>query len=148
MASDTRAERTGGSGALWRAVLQYSRFATVGVAATLIHVTTFAILIELAGVLPLVANVVGFGVAVFVSFIGHFLWTFAPQIGETVVYRSRTRTTLIRFVFVALLGLALNSLAVYLMVDILGLPYGMAIILMVGPVPGVVFALNKLWAFT
>ena len=147
IASDTRAERPGRIGTLLRVALQYLRFGAVGGAATLTHVATFVALIEIAGVQPMLANAIGFGIAVFVSFIGHFRWTFAPQFGGTVGFRCRARTALVRFVVVALIGLALNSLAVYLVVDVLALPYGVAILVMVGPVPGVVFALSKLWAF-
>jgi hypothetical protein len=48
---------------------------------------------------------------------------------------------------IALAGLALNSLAVYLVVNRLGLPYQYALVLMIGVVPLLVFALSKFWAF-
>jgi hypothetical protein len=46
-----------------------------------------------------------------------------------------------------LTGLALNSLAVYLVVHLLGLPYQYAIVLMISVVPLLVFVLLKFWVF-
>jgi putative flippase GtrA len=126
---------------LWRLGLQYGRFGAVGAAATATHVTLFAGLIELVGLAPLVANLGAFGVAVLVSFVGHRHWTFRPA-AERAASRS-----LCRFVVVALIGLALNSLTVYLTVDLLGLSYRYALVLMVSVVPLAVFTLSKLWAF-
>jgi putative flippase GtrA len=130
---------------LLRVGMQYARFGTVGVAAAAIHVLMFSASIELAGLAPLAANFVGFGVAVVVSFFGHFQWTFRGQTAGGS--RRRQRTALARFTLVALTGLALNSLAVYVVVNLLALPYHYAILLMISVVPLVVFALSKLWAF-
>jgi putative flippase GtrA len=98
----------------------------------------------LAGLAPLAANFVAFGIAVLISFFGHFRWTFR---GQTAGGRHRQRTALLRFIIVALTGLALNTLAVYGVVNLLAWPYYYAIALMISVVPLVVFALSKFWAF-
>jgi putative flippase GtrA len=136
-----------GPGGLGWLARQYLRFGTVGIAAAAVHITSFVALIEVAGAPPLIANAIAFGIAVLVSFVGHFRWTFAGGSGRAIQHARSARAALIRFVAVALLGLALNSLAVYLVVDALALPYGLAIVLMVTVVPGVVFTLSRLWAF-
>lgn len=124
--------------------LQYTRFGTVGLAATVTHVVMFTASIELAGLRPLIANLAAFAVAVLVGFVGHFHWTFRDHPGRR---ERRQSLLLIRFVVVALTGLALNSLVVYLVVDVAHLPYPYAIAVMVLFVPIPIFALNRLWAF-
>jgi putative flippase GtrA len=130
----------GGTGAAL--VTQYLRFGIVGLGATLTHALIFVTAIELAGMAPLLANLVAFGIAVLVSFFGHCHWTFrrAGAAGPGV-------RALVRFVVVALTGLLLNSLIVYGIVHLLGWPYPIALLLMVSLVPLVVFALSRAWAF-
>jgi putative flippase GtrA len=130
---------------LFHLALQYARFGTVGLAAAAIHVSMFTAFIELAGFVPIAANFVAFGIAVLVSFFGHFLWTFRSQTASGGWKRQRTAFS--KFIIVALTGLALNSLAVYVVVNHLAWPYQYAIVLMLSVVPLVVFALNKFWAF-
>ena len=60
--------------------------------------------------------------------------------------RSASRT-LSKFIVVTLIGLCLNSLAVYMVTEALALPYVYAILLMVSVVPITVFLLSKIWAF-
>ena len=104
--------------------------------------------IEAGGLPPLAANVAAFGVAVVVSFFGHFCWTFRSEpAGAAAALHRRMRAAFARFAVVALLGLALNSAAVVLTVDLLALPYPFAILLMVSVVPLAVFALSRFWAF-
>jgi putative flippase GtrA len=125
--------------------LQYARFGAVGLAATATHAVMFTGLIEFAGLAPLVANFAAFGTAVLVSFFGHFHWTFRSQTGAHGWQQQRA--AFMRFAQVALAGLALNSLAVLLVVNLLALPYPYALILMVTVVPLVVFAMSKFWVF-
>ena len=121
--------------------LQYSRFVTVGLAATLVYVLVYVGSIELWATRPLAANALGFAVAVNLSFLGHRGWTFhVPQ-------RQHPGRSLARFWTVALLGFALNSLFVQLVTGPLRLAYGWAIPLIAGVTPVVTFALSKRWVF-
>jgi putative flippase GtrA len=130
---------------LLRFVLQYARFGAVGLTAAATHVLIFSAGIQFAGLAPLVANCIAFSMAVLVSFLGHFRWTFRDQTAGGKWHQQRA--ALIRFTFVALTGFALNSLAVYVVVNVMLWPYYFAIILMLTAVPVVVFALSKFWAF-
>jgi putative flippase GtrA len=129
---------------LLQLTLQYARFGAVGLAATATHAVMFMSLIELMGLRPLGANFAAFGIAVLVSFLGHAHWTFPRQTGDRT---WQQRATFMRFALVALTGLALNSLAVLLVINILAQPYQYALVLMICVVPLIVFALSKLWAF-
>ena len=122
-------------------LLQYGRFAVVGLGATLLHVLVYAGLIELLAASPLLANTLGFAVAVNLSFVGHRHWTFK---GESP---ADARRSLMRFWLVALIGFLLNTAFVWLVTGPLGLAYGWAIPLIAGVTPLATFALSKLWAF-
>ena len=125
--------------------VQYAQFGAVGLTAAATHVLIFTLCIELADIAPLVANCIAFGVAVLVSYFGHSRWAFREQTAGND--RRRQRTALQRFVVVALFGFALNSLAVYLCVNIMGWPDYSPIFFMLTVVPLAVFTLSKFWAF-
>lgn len=121
--------------------LQYGRFVVVGFLATLVHVAVYAGTIQFLGAAPLLANTLGFVIAVNLSFLGHHFWTFHdPQV-------ERSRSGLIRFWGVALTGFLLNTLFVQLITGTLGLSYAWAIPPMVGVTPFVTFLISKFWAF-
>ena len=82
-------------------IWQIARFSLIGAAATLIHLLVGVTLIH-AGWLPLIANAAAFCVAFFVSFAGHFGYTFPP--GSNSMSES-----LLRFLVVALSGFAANE---------------------------------------
>lgn len=133
---------------LLKAAIQFIKFGAVGGAATLTHVGSFSLGIELFGMRPLVSNLAAFCMAFGVSFAGHFCWTFRDQ---TKVRRQGSRLpweALFRFLAVAVAGLALNSLAVFLVVNKFNLPYGYACVLMLTVVPFCTFMLSKFWAFS
>lgn len=130
--------------ALYRTFVQGLKFGTVGAAATGVHVVAFILWIELAGLAPIWANVAAFCVAVTVAFTGHFSWTFSHHAGPD---KPGLHGTFAKFVVVALAGLAMNSLCVYLIVDALSLSYIFAAVLMSTVVPACVFALSKFWVF-
>lgn len=130
-----------------RVAMQFIKFGAVGGAATLTHVGSFTLGIELFDLQPLMSNLAAFCVAFGVSFVGHFCWTFHDQ---TMIKKQNSRLpwrALLRFLMVAITGLVLNSLAVFLVVNQLGLPYGYACALMLTAVPLCTFILSKFWAF-
>lgn len=124
--------------------VQYLKFGAIGSAATFVHVMAFILWVEVVGMAPLWANVAAFSIAFMVAFTGHFQWTFrAPGTGKP----KRWEPALGKFIVVSLTGLALNSLSIYIVVDMLAMPYLYAVGLMVTVVPAFGFGLSKLWAF-
>lgn len=128
---------------LWRFGLQAAKFGSVGLAATATHVTIFSVVIEIWNIDPMLSNLIAFCFAFGVSFFGHFHWTFSDG---GVACRNR-RSAGIRFLFTALIGLALNSLVVYAVEHVFRLPYIYATIGMIFLVPPVLFIMSKYWAF-
>jgi putative flippase GtrA len=125
-------------------VLQLGRFGVVGALATLTHALTFAAAIEALQLRPLLANFLGFALALCVSFLGHHHWTFRADARGG---RPHAPSMFLRFALVALAGLALNSLIVVVVVEQLGLDYRIAMLLMMTLVPLVLFRLCKRFAF-
>lgn len=121
---------------LGRGVLRY---AIVGVLGTAIHFGVLAALVELGGVEPVLASAAGFIVTLIVSYVLNHRWTFASP--------ARHRTAFARYTAVSLLGLALNSLIMYLSVHVFGLWYIAGQALVVAAVPALNFVLNRSWSF-
>ena len=114
---------------------QLVRFGIVGVAATLTHAAIFVGAIEYLGILAVPAVMLAFSVALIVSHLGHHQWTF----------RSTTshRESFPRFALVAIFGLGMNTLITWIVVDVLGMWYGIALILGILSVPPLTFLLSR-----
>lgn len=138
-------ENTQCSSPLLQLLAQGMRFGIVGLLATGVHIMVFVGCIEILDIAPLWANFPAFLVALVTSFIGHFTWTFRMQHREL---ETCWRPVLLKFTVVSCFGLGLNTLAVYLVVNLLGYPYLYAVLLMVTVVPAAIFLLQKFWAFT
>ena len=125
-------------------VQQGGKFGVVGLLATATHVGMMIVLVEWFHWRPLTANFGAFSIAFIVSFFGHYRWTFANQ---AIQDAGSWRRPFARFIVTSLIGLALNSLAVFAIVDVAGLSYVYALAVMVSLVPGVLFVIGKFWAF-
>mgnify|MGYP005843857041 CR=1 FL=1 len=118
---------------------QLFRFGAVGVLATLVHVSA-ALVATVAGVPPLAANLVGFAVALSVSYLGHARVTFGimPRFGMEAG----------RFAVTALMGLCASSLTVWLLAVRLGLGMGVAMAAVALIVPAATYLGLRFWVFT
>lgn len=120
-------------------LLQVARFGVVGVAATAVHSVVVISLVELRVLPPTPANVLAFCCALFVSYFGHYYWTFQSA--------SQHRSTFLRFSVAAATGFALNYGIFFLIVDSWHAHYLIALCVVFVVVPAVTFFMNKLWAF-
>ena len=128
---------TGGpKGATIRSV---ATFGGVGILATITHVVIGLSLTEAVGLAPFTANIVAFMTAFLVSYFGHKTYSFKS--------RAKHAQAAPRFLAVAVLGLILNQLIVFICVNVLGWSYVVALALIVSLVPVVVYFLSRLWAF-
>ena len=115
------------------------RFGLTGALATVTHVTVFVLLVELMQLRPVIASVPAFGVAVGVSYFLNYRWTFTAS--------GPHRVMLPRFVLVSVTGLVLNLLITYLFVDVWGLWYGLALMVIIMVIPLSTYLLSKFWVF-
>jgi putative flippase GtrA len=123
---------------------QFLKFGVVGALATATHVSLYVLLVEWPELDPLTSNFLAFCVALLVTFLGNYHWTFAEEVRSGKLKRLRS---FLKLSLAALTGLALNSAIVVLIVDILRLEYLLAIPFMVTLVPVVTFLITRLWAF-
>jgi putative flippase GtrA len=117
----------------------FVRFGAFGVVATLIHVAIFTSLVEWFGVAPVWASVPAFLCAMLFSYLANSKWTFQVDVAHG--------THLPRYTLVSLLGLGLNVLITYAVVDVLRLWYGFALGLVVTAVPVLTYLLNRHWTY-
>jgi len=119
---------------------QALRFALVGAAATCTHYLVAlisAIYVDLYG-----ANLLGYLVAVAISYLGHQRFSFRVAAKDISHQRQ-----LPRFVAGSLGGLALSYLLLALMRGFFGAPNWLSLAVATGLVPVYAFLLNKLWVF-
>lgn len=121
-----------------RLLRQLASFGTVGVFATLAHVATAWMLIDLAALDSYLANGLGGASAFLVSFLGNACFTFTTD-------RSLLRCAG-RYLFVSLFSFALTS-AILAFVERNGLPTWLYLAIVLATVPPATFMLAKLWAF-
>ncbi|MEL7257610.1 MAG: GtrA family protein [Pseudomonadota bacterium] len=121
-------------------IQQLSRFAGVGALATLLHVTVALIVAEGLGAAPQLANLTGFLAAVSFSYLGHGYFTFSTKLKHRIHGP--------RFLSVSVLGLCVSSGSTYVIADMAGLPFWMAMGVVAIAVPFSTFILCKLWVFS
>lgn len=117
---------------------QISRFGFVGVLATIVHVSVGMGMHEGVGMAAFWANLIAFACALGVSFIGQTRLTFPDS--------AVSHGTFARFTVVAVTGLGLNQLIVWVVVSVFGGPYELALVIIFLTVPAVTFLLLKFWA--
>ena len=117
---------------------QLSRFGLVGLIATAVHAMIGLGLHNGLGLTPLIANFFGFGLALCVSFFGQTRLTFPGATADMSAFG--------RFATVAVTGLSLNQLIVWIMTGLFAQPYWLALCIILATVPWVTFMLLKFWA--
>jgi putative flippase GtrA len=120
-------------------VRKFARFAVVGVVATLTHTVLFAIAIEWLRIEPVAATALAFTLAMLVGYTLNRRWTFAARGGADA--------KLWRYMVAALIGLAANSLIMFLAVHAVHWSPYVGLVWSVLLMPPLTFALNHLWVF-
>jgi putative flippase GtrA len=116
-------------------------FLAVGGSAAFMHLAVVAVLVERFHVSPLMANLGGFFVAFCLSFSGHYLLTFRDL-------KAGLLPSLIRFLFIALLGFAVNQMVYAVLLDWVGVKwYFPALFVVLLGVAIMTFTLSRRWGF-
>jgi putative flippase GtrA len=117
-----------------------ARYATVGGSAAAVYYLSAIALVELGGLQPLAANPFAFLVAFLANYSGQRAWTFSDS---TRPHRS----SLPRFLGVAVVSFSLNQTLFYLLLSQTALPYLLSLPIAAGSVALLSFILSLLWAF-
>lgn len=132
----------GQGGALSAVIVQYLRFGLVGLFVTALGVGAYWVPATFFGVAPLLANLLGYAVAVAFGYVLHSRISFR---GHGRRDRQGVRTA--RFFVVSLVSLVLNSLFVWVLTGPLDGPTWWPVIPMLFVTPLVTFSLNRQWVF-
>ena len=123
----------------WQLISQFIRFAGVGIIGTIVHYTILIFSVQLLGITPVPASVMGFVSGGIVNY----------YLNYRITFRSRKRhyEAFSKFFSIALVGLLFNTALMTLFVEILNWHYLVAQIITTGLVLVWNFAGNKLWTF-
>lgn len=118
---------------------QLVRFGLVGVTAAAIHFAIVVLLVQKAGLAPLVANIFGFLISFQASYWGHRCWTFqGTMIVHTIAFP--------KLLLVQVLNLAANEALFYVFLAC-DLPYPVALLIVLTILPLYTFVISKVWVF-
>lgn len=120
-------------------LLELIRFALVGGFATFVHQGVAWGLHALADLTPYWANLSGFLAALIASYLGHFYWTFQKTSGH--------ERHLPRFMVIAWTGYFLSNVSIFVIVDLIGWPFELALAINTVLLPVSSWLLNRFWAF-
>lgn len=118
---------------------QVFRFGVVGVIATLTHLGVLVLCVEVFDMDAVIASTLGFVAAVADSYFLNYHWTFESGHGH--------RHTFWRYAVVTLIGLALNTSIMTMLVNLLHWWYLWAQLAVLLVVPLSNFLLNRYWTF-
>lgn len=123
----------------------YRQLIRFGIGGGLVTALSTAVYWSMATMLhmrPLIANVIGYLIAVLTGYFLHSQWSFKGH-GR----RDNIARTTGRFFLVSLVSLGLNSLWVWLLTGVLHGPTWWPVPFMLVVTPGVTFVLNRVWVF-
>ena len=115
------------------------KFGLVGLFATLTYYFSAISLREvLYGFSIMITNLIAYCLAMFVSYVGHYFWTYNAK--------GSHGATFAKFIASALFGSALNSAIVYICMSF-SMQYKSAMFVAIVLVPAVAYVINKKWVF-
>lgn len=120
-------------------IKQLFRFGVVGGVATLLNSAVFIILVNALKIEPLLGNFLAFLAAFSVSYFGHSWWTFK--------HTRHSKEKVMKFLLTSLIGLAVNSAFVWILMHKLHQSAYVATLPMIFVTPLFIFFINKSWVF-
>ena len=118
---------------------RFIKFGLVGVLNTIINWILF-ILLNSMGVYYIISNIIAYSISTLNSYLWNSKWVF-KYTGDNV------NQTTFKFLTLNIIGLVLNTIILFLLVDIIKLPKIIALIIATGVVMILNYFINKLWVF-
>lgn len=119
---------------------QVAWFVAVGCAAAATHWVCAVACVAWFEVRPFLANFIGWSVAVFVSFLGHYFLTFRHQ-QKTLLPAIR------RFLAISASGFAINEVAFVSLLRVTKVPYYWLLAMILLAIAALTFVFSRFWAF-
>ena len=118
---------------------RFIKFGLVGVLNTIINWILF-ILLNSMGVYYIISIIIAYSISTLNSYLWNSKWVF-KYTGDNV------NQTTFKFITLNIIGLVLNTIILFLLVDIIKLPKIIALIIATGVVMILNYFINKLWVF-
>jgi putative flippase GtrA len=118
---------------------KFIRYAIVGAIGTAIYLFILTLLIEFLRYDPVISSALAFILIVIISYILNYKWTFRAK--------SRHRISFPRYLTVSFIGLLLNTIIMFLAVNVFSIWYGLAQVIAIVLIPISNFILNFYWSF-
>jgi putative flippase GtrA len=119
---------------------QISWFIVVGCAAAATHWLVAVACVAGLEVVPSLANLIGWSVAVFVSFSGHYFLTFRQQ-------KKSLLPAIGRFLVISASGFAINEIAFVTLLKLTDIPYYLLLAIILLAIAALTFVFSRYWAF-
>lgn len=119
--------------------ISFIKFGLVGVSNTLVNWIIFFILNSI-GVYYITSNIIAYLIATVNSYFWNSKWVFKYKKEESI------RTSL-KFILLNLIGLVLNSIILYLLVDLFNYNKMISLIIATGIIMIINYFINKVWVF-
>jgi len=120
-------------------IMNFFRYIIVGGFGAVVHVGIIFLLVEFIKLSPLVSSVIGFVFVLIISFLLNKHWTFQIKVNQKFQFT--------KYLIVSLIGLLLNTLIIFITVNVLNWSYEYGVIIMVIVVALNNFILNQFWTF-
>lgn len=115
------------------------RYAVAGSASALTHLGTTAVLVEVAGLRPVIASTIGFVASIVVSYLLQRRWVFNSPVSN--------RLAVPRFLTVTAIGFLLNASILWVGTEMLDIHYAPVQLVALVAIPVSNYLLNSLWTF-
>lgn len=116
-----------------------ARFGIVGIAATIVHLSTVYLILENSSVNVIFSNGIGFATAFIVSFTGHYYWTFRSD--------RAVASAIKRFFLVSFGGFIANSICLEFLISSAFFSQFTSVFVSIFVIPIATFLLGKIWVF-
>ena len=120
-------------------LVQFLNFAWVGTVATALQYLVLIVLVQFGDLKPALASSLGYAAGAGINYLLNYYYTFASE--------RRHFQAMLKFLTVAVIGLAVNSLIVAVATEKLRLHYLLAQVIATGVVLMWNFSANRLWTF-
>lgn len=119
--------------------MYFIKFLGIGAIATIIQYIIFIVLVEFSSLTIVLASALGYGISSIFNYLMNYHYTFSSD--------AKHKVAALKFTLVALVGLSLNSLLMYLLVELFNMYYIISQIIVTGIILVVNFFAHKLWTF-
>ncbi len=120
-------------------IFNFFQYGFVGLLGTIVHTGVLALSVEYLKIIPVLATVIGFVFSLVLSYVLNSKWTFKRN--------SKTKNSFIKYTITCSIGLLLNIIIMFVIVNILEYSYLFGQLTAIVLVPIFNYSLSRYWVF-